>query len=146
MSKSKRRAGRRRGELSPVSAIAAGLASAIISAFALIVLLALAAYATPDPDRLVLPAAMTALYLSSFIGGIVTSLLMGGDAPCGLICGIAYFTALLLMSFFLPSGTATRTGMGVSILLHTAAPLFSLLGALCASSLLRRRSRRRRRR
>lgn len=149
MSKSKRHTKKVRNQrraASPASAIAKGLAVSLISAVLLITLSAVLLCATADPGRLTLPAALVCLYLSSFAGGLAASLSMGGDTPCGIFCGVAYFTIILLLSLVLPHGASEKLGMGLSVALHAATPLFALLGGLAATNALNSRARRKRRR
>lgn len=149
MSKSKRHTKKIRNQrraASPASAIAKGLAVSLISAVLLITLSAVLLCTTADPGRLTLPAALVCLYLSSFAGGLAASLSMGGDTPCGIFCGVAYFTIILLLSLVLPHGASEKLGMGLSVALHAATPLFALLGGLAATNALNSRARRKRRR
>ena len=149
MSKNKRhskRACKKRRDASPASAIAVGLAVSLISAVSLITLSAIIVYATADPGKLILPAALAALYLSSFFGGLAASLYMRGDTPCGIFCGLAYFVLILLLSLILPHGAAEKVGMGLSVALHAATPLFAFLGGLAATNGLNNRARRHKRR
>ncbi len=147
MSKNKRhtkKARRERRQASPISAIALGLAVSLISAVSLITLSAIIVYATADPGRLILPAALVSLYISAFVGGLAASLYMGGDTPCGIFSGIAYFVLILLLSLVLPGGTSEKVGMGLSIALHTATPIFAFLGGLAATNILGARAHKRR--
>lgn len=149
MSKSKRHTKKvrnQRRDASPASAIVKGLAVSLISAVLLITLSAVLLCATADPGKLILPAALACLYLSSFAGGLAASLSMGGDTPCGIFCGVAYFTIILLLSLVLPHGASEKLGMGLSVALHAATPLFALLGSLAATNALNSRARRKRRR
>ena len=97
-----------------------------------------------DPGSLTLPAALFSLYVCAFVGGLVASLTFDGDVLCGLLCGGAVFTVIVLLSLLLPGGAAKNIGMGASIGLHAVSVLFSLFGALAASSIVKSRSRRRR--
>ena len=135
-----------RREVSPSIAIVKGIAVSVISAVSMITLLAIIICATPDPGKLILPAALTALYISSFLGGLASSLALDGDTPCGIFCGVIYFAVILVLSLCLPGGTSDKTGIGISIALHAAAPVFSLFGALAASNMAQNRIKRKRRR
>ena len=149
MSKKTRHTKRKSGQqdaASPQKAIITGIAVSIISAVAMIMLTAIILYASSDPGKLVLPASLISLYVSSFLGGLVASFKLGGDTPCGILCGIIYFAAILILSLCIPDGAAQKVGIGMSISLHAAAPLFSLFGAIAASNITRNRTKRKRRR
>ncbi len=70
--------------------------------------------------------------LSAFFGGFVAGKReknMG--ALCGLVTGVIFLLALLLLSFFLGSGTMT---FGVRIVCYTLLLLLSTLGGLAGST------------
>lgn len=147
MSKKTRRSKRKNNQhhtASPGKAIIAGITVSLISAISMITLTAIIIFATADPGKLVLPAALVSLYVSSFLGGLTASMALDGDTPCGIFCGIIYFAAILILSLCLPGGAAQKVGIGLSIALHAAAPVFSLLGALAASSMSQSRVKRKR--
>ena len=132
--------------ITPGNAIAFGIAVAFASALCTITLTAIIICNTADPGKLILPAALLSLYTSSFFGALAASLALDGDTPCGILCGIIYFAAILILSLCIPGGAAQKVGIGASIALHAAAPLFSLLGAVAAGSIVKDRIKRKRRR
>lgn len=129
---------------SPLSAMLKGLIAAAICALLMILLSALVVFKTSDPGSLTVIAALISLYICAFVGGFVASLSLDGDVLCGVLCGGALFTVIVLLSLFLPGGASGSIGMVASIGLHTVCVLFSLFGALAASSIKKSRSRRRR--
>lgn len=129
---------------SPLSALLKGLIAATVCAFSMITLSAVVVFKAPDPGSLTVPAALASLYICGFVGGFTASLAFDGDVLCGLLCGGTIFTVIVLLSLILPGGASSSIGMGVSIALHAVCVLFSLLGALAASSFVKSRSRRRR--
>ena len=146
MSKNKHhsKSSRKNREGSPLSALLKGLVAATVCALLMILLSALVVFKTPDPGSLTLPAALVSLYICAFVGGLTSSLTFDGDVLCGVLCGGTIFTAIVLLSLLLPGGAAKNIGMGASIGLHAVSVLFSLFGALAASSIVKSRSRRRR--
>ena len=94
----------------------------------LILLSALAAYFSPDPDRLIAPLGLTSVGITAFLGGAIASRLHGGGA---LICGL--LNGSLLLVLMLPAALcfreyATAYSAGVSSLLHLGVPMLSILG------------------
>lgn len=130
---------------SPLFAILKGLIAATVCALSMILLSAVIVFKTPDPGSLTVIAALISLYICAFVGGLTASLSFDGDVLCGVLCGIAIFTIILLLSLLLPGGASGSIGIGASIALHAVCILFSLFGALAASSVKKSRSRRRRR-
>lgn len=147
MSKNKHhsKSSRKNRPSSPLSALLKGLIAAAICAILMILLSAAVVYSTPDPGSLTLPAALVSLYICAFVGGFTASLAFDGDMLCGVLCGGAIFTVIVLLSLLLPGGASSSIGMGASIALHAVCVLFSLFGALAAASIVKSRSRRRRR-
>lgn len=149
MSKKTRRAkrkGNKHHAASPGRAIISGIAVSLISAVSMITLTAIIVFATADPGKLILYAALLSLYMSSFLGGLTSSLTLGGDTLCGAFCGSIYFAIILVLSIFIPNGAAQKIGIGLSIALHAATPLFAFLGGLTATNGLNNRARRHKRR
>ncbi len=129
---------------SPLSALLKGLIAAALCALLMILLSAVIVFSTPDPGSLTLVAALISLYICAFVGGLTASLAFDGDVLCGLLCGGVIFTVIVLLSLLLPGGASSSIGTGASIALHAVCVLFSLFGALAASSIVKSRSRRRR--
>ncbi|MBQ9079825.1 MAG: hypothetical protein IJY27_02025 [Clostridia bacterium] len=137
---------KKRESSSPALAIIKGLAVSAICAVSMITLAAIIVYSTADPASFVLPAALAALYISCFAGGLASSLSYDGDVLCGVMSGAAVFVIIILLSLLLPGGASERVGTGISIALHAVSILFAFFGALAASSISRRHTKRRRRR
>lgn len=143
-SKHHSRSSRKSHSDSPLSALLKGLIAAAVCAPLMIILSAAVVCSTPDPGSLTLPAALISLYICAFVGGLTASLTFDGDVLCGLLCGGAIFTVIVLLSLLLPGGASSSIGTGASITLHAVCILFSLLGALAAASIVKSRSHRRR--
>ena len=99
-----------------------------IGAF-LLMIAALIAYFSPDPNRLILPLGLVTAGLTAFFGGLVTVRIHGHSAlMCGLLNGSLMTVLMLLVSLFF-----TSVGMGyaawLSCLLHSAFLLLSVAGA-----------------
>lgn len=71
----------------------------VLSALLLLLVFCTAAYFTEDPDSIIFPLSLCALYLSAMIGGIAAVRLSGDGIVSGLLSGIV--TALLLWLFSL---------------------------------------------
>lgn len=95
-----------------------------------ILLLSLAAYFYPDPDRIIHPLAYFAAALTAFLGGVIAKKRTGGaPALCGLINGMLLTGVMILLSFFFLSESSGYSAL-VSTLLHAAVLLLSVLGAI----------------
>ncbi len=98
-----------------------------------ILLMSLAAYFYPDPDRIILPLGYLAAALTAFLGGVVAKKRTGGaPALCGLVNGMLLMGVMILLSFFFLPHSHGYSAL-VSSLLHTALLILSVLGA-CAGS------------
>jgi len=98
-----------------------------------ILLLSLAAYFYPDPDRIIHPLAYFAVALTSFLGGVVAKKRTGGaPALCGLINGMLLMGLMILLSFFFLSESSGYSAL-MSTLLHAAILILSVLGAVAGS-------------
>ena len=124
-----------------VSSLAVGLVTSLICCLVLLIAVSIALYQTTDPDRLIRPSALTVLYCSSFIGGLVGARRYG-KAP--LICGTAVAVSFLLVTFLfslLLSPTASFDyNLPVSLALRGMAIVFSVLGAFASTKTKKRRS------
>ena len=118
---------------------AAGISIAV--SMLTLVLSAAAVYFVEYPDKFIRPISLCALYLSSFISGIITVKIVGNKLMSSLIVGgIINFLFLLTGSaFFKPSQNAW-----ISLLLHIAAVGVCFLGGLLGIRKNRTRAYRRR--
>lgn len=88
-----------------------------------------------NPNALVFPLSLGALYVSSFIAGLIATRANGGAALiCGLISGGAFMLSYMLVSLFFPSELSARYGFWISLLFHALIIVFSVLGGYAATS------------
>ncbi len=109
---------------------AMGIGGGILSACLLALIgTAVCAYSS-DPHGLILPLGLIALYLASMIGGWIT-LRCHKSAPllCGAVSGGGTLLLVFLVSLFLGKSGDSSLSLGLSLLLHTLIPFFSVLGA-----------------
>ena len=129
----------------PLSAAVKALAIDLGISLFLLLSAALAAYFTPDPNRLVLPLGLSISALSAFLGGYLTLLLHRRSA---LVCGLCF--ALLLTLISLPL-TLLLSAYGVAYpplltcTMRTSLFLISVVGAFCARHRMERVPKRKRR-
>ena len=90
-----------------------------------LILSCVAAYATDDPTSNAKPFSLIALFTSSFISGIVSIRINGGNLFFSLYNGLflTVLLALISVSFF-----ARETRFSNSLFMHLAVPLVSLAG------------------
>ena len=107
-----------------------GIGAAFGAAVALLLLAAVVAYSTDDPDRLSSPLAYAVLYLTALFGGFVSVRVRRSDALCcGLLCGAAWMGILFLASLLF-QGVLTEGIGGVWVaVLRVMTVLASILGA-----------------
>lgn len=86
----------------------------IISAVLLLLIVCAIAFSTEDPDNLIFPLSLCALYLSAVIGGIVAVRLSGDGILSGFISGLITIVLIRLLSL-LPI-PVSDTELSVSIL------------------------------
>lgn len=119
-----------KNERSLISSCLLSQAVWIISALILLLIFCIAAYATADPDSIIMPLSLCALYLSSIIGGIAAVRFSGDGIMSGLISGI--ITALIVFIFScLPlrdSGFDLPFSLILNLLVIPASVLGSLVG------------------
>ena len=132
-------------EIFSIETIRAFLITLAIGAGA-ILLLSLAAYFYPDPDRIILPLGLLAAALTSFFGGVIAKKRTGGaPALCGLINGMLLMGAMILLSFFCLPHSHGYSAL-ISTLLHAAVLILSVLGAVAGTQKPKAAMRSRRRR
>lgn len=139
MSNEARRKTKRRatgGEPDAKRSLISGFIVTAAASAVLILLFSIIVYSTPDPGKLVLPAALAAAYIASYAGGFTSAWKNRGEPlPCGLLTGGAFFVLLILLSLIIPEGTPSKISFWPSVGLHSLLIVFSLLGALSATSL-----------
>ena len=88
-----------------------------------------------NPGALVFPLSLGALYLSSFIAGLIATRANGGSAlVCGLISGGSFMLSYMLISLFFSAELSARYGFWISLLFHALIIVFSVLGGYVATS------------
>ena len=126
----------------PKKALKAFLITLAVGAGSLL-LFSLGAYFFPDPDPLIRPLALLAAAITAFVGGIVAGKIHG-NAPfvCGATNGLLLLALMILLS--LPfHQLAAGYSAWISLLLHAAVLLLSVVGAVVG---IQKRAPRRRRR
>ncbi len=71
----------------------------LISAVVLLLIFCTAAYSMEDPDSVLFPLSLCALYLSSVVGGIAAVRLSGDGLISGLLSGVMTILLIILLSF-----------------------------------------------
>lgn len=100
----------------------------IISAVLLLLLVCAIAYSTEDPDSLIFPLSLCALYLSAIVGGIVAVRLSGDGVLSGFISGLITIVLIRLMALLpLP---VSDTELSVSILCNIMILPASVIGSV----------------
>ena len=131
---------------SSIRATGIGLAATALTSAATLLFFSMIIYTTPDPGSLVLAGGLAALYVSSFVGGLIAALNDRNEPMlCGLLNGVFTFVCLILLALVLPTQRVTSLGFWASAGLHLLAVPFSALGAYAANSLIRSRTQRKRR-
>ena len=88
-----------------------------------------------NPDTLVFPLSLAALYVSAFIAGVVATRINGGAALLsGLLSGGFFMLSYMLVSLFFPAELSARYGFLASFLFHALIIVFSLLGGYAATA------------
>lgn len=71
----------------------------MIVSIALLIVFALVSYSNPDPDKLVFPLALIALYVGAVVAGIITAKRNGEKILFGgLITGLVYLLMIFMLS------------------------------------------------
>lgn len=123
-----------------------GMLSALVCALLLSLLATAIAYASADPDRLVLPLGLGVLALASVTCGLVTRRASHlSPLLCGFLGGLALLILSFVLSWLLP--TALRGGFSPAMTwgLRGGTLAFSLLGASMGANLPKKKRRPRRR-
>ncbi len=114
------------GFIPGISVLLKSVAAALISAAVLLLIFSGIAYSTADPDSLVVPLSIAALYISAGVCGLVGAKLSDGGILNGLISGIAFLAVILLLSF-IPNENGYIGGW-LSVLLHALIPVAGAVG------------------
>lgn len=122
-----------------------GLLSALASAVIMTTAVCAAAYSSSDPTSLVIPLSIAVLLISNFVGGLVTSRLANGSPlTCGLVCGAAVTSVMLITSLLLFNAKPTSRTFFESAFLHIATVCFCIFGAFIGNIKLKRNPKRKR--
>ena len=107
-----------------------GLLISVIMAFSLCGI----AFMNADPDALLTPFAFAALYVPSFLAGVI-SIRKAGEQKltCGLISGTFFMIAYMFVSLFFSENPFTPYPFIISLLLHILIVVFSVLGAFAGA-------------
>lgn len=112
-----------------ISAIRAQIVVLITAAILLTVFCAVA-YSTDDPDSLIIPLSLCALYLSAISGGIAAVRFSGDGIVSGLLSGAISMAAVFLISLLPlhPSGFDSTMGLILTALTVPASAAGSVIG------------------
>ncbi|MBQ7380002.1 MAG: hypothetical protein IJW70_10055 [Clostridia bacterium] len=113
-----------------------GLALCFTSGFATLLIGALVAYLSPDPDAWIAPLGFGAMVLSCLLGGLGVGLKNDSAIlPCSLLCGCIYVGLGLLLGLFFGSEArqSLTLGLGLGASLGIRAGLIALF---CTSAVL----------
>ena len=100
----------------------------LISAIVLLVIFSIIAYSTADPDSIIAPMALCALYISSAIGGIGAVRLSGDGIASGALSGL--FTALIVFLLSLLPFPSSGMEISKSLLFNVLVIPASMAGAV----------------
>jgi len=107
-----------------------GLAASLIFGILLLIATSAIVYATDDPTRFVLPTALTVLYISSFLGGLVSARSNRGSALlCGGLTSLMLLSLLFAASLCVSPALSADFGLPMSFGLRGIAMAASLVGA-----------------
>lgn len=137
--------------LSLLRASLKGAAIGLLLSALLALVICVSIIGTANPDALVFPMSLAALYVSAFAAGIIATHKNGGGALLsGLLSGGIFMLSYMLVSLFFPAELSAKYGFLASLLFHVLIVVFSILGGYAATAkrvspkrkaLVRRRSR-----
>lgn len=112
-----------------------GLLTFICCGLILISIAAAIAYSNSDPDTLIAPLSLAALFPAAFAGGFTTVKRTGG-APllCGVLCGGIITVFSIVASLILRSAISSGYELWQASILHGATVLFSVLGSFAGNA------------
>jgi len=112
-----------------------GAAIGLLVSVVLAVIICVAILGTPDPDALVFPLSLIALYISAFVAGLIATAKMGSSSLiCGLLSGGIFMLSYMFVSLFFPSELSAKYGFFASLLFHALIIVFSVLGGYAATA------------
>ena len=107
-----------------------GAAFSLIMAVLLGLISAALIYKTADPASFVVPAALSALYISALLGGFFASRLNGGSALlCGLLTGVILAALTFILSLPINESLSSDYKIIESLSLRTAVIVCTIIGA-----------------
>ncbi len=111
------------------AAIGTGCALCLVLLFLLVA--TLITHHAADPDKLVGPLGLAALYLAAMAAGFLITRLQGGDPLlCGLVGGAMILLLCLVLGLCLPAPEASHAGN--ALLTRLPVPVISVLSAIPA--------------
>ncbi len=114
---------------------ARGAAIGLLLSVVLAVVICAAILGLDDPDALIFPLSLAALYASAFIAGLVATAKNGGSAlVSGLLSGGIFMLVYMLVSLFFPAELSARYGIFASLLFRVLIIVFSILGGYAATA------------
>ena len=112
-----------------------GAISSIGIALILGVIASLILFKTKDPLKLIVPSALSVLYISTLLGGYIASRINKCSAMLtGLLSSLFVLLFLLFISLFIPASHSSGYGILSSISLRLALVVSSLVGAFIGIS------------
>ncbi len=114
----------------------------VISSVALLLIFCAVAFATSDPNSIIKPLSLTALYISAAVGGICAARLSGGSLLSGFISGIITALAVFLLSLIpiYKSGMNTGNALILNAFIIPAAAIGAFVGKPRAKNSKKRRA------
>ena len=107
-----------------------GAASSIGIALILGVVVSLILFNTGDPLKLIVPSALSVLYISTLLGGYIASRINKRSAAlCGLLSAVTVLFVFLLISLFIPVSHSSGYDIFGAIGLRLAVIVSSVVGA-----------------
>ena len=111
-----------------------GVAATLICCVVLLFAASAIVYSLNDPNRYVIPAALTILYVSCFLGGLVSAKCnKGGALVCGLAVAGMVLLPMLAISPLLDPSLSSEHSLPLAVGLRGIAVVFSVLGAFAGS-------------
>ena len=102
-----------------LTALIKSIAVSVICAAVLILVFTLAAFSADDPDALVKPLSLIALYISAAVGGFSCIKFCDNGILSGVIAGAALALLVFILSF-IPAGTPSGRSTAVTALMYLA--------------------------
>ena len=112
-----------------------GLLSFIGCGLVLISVAAVVAYSNADPDAIISPISLAALFPAAFAGGFTTVKRTGGSPLlCGVLCGGIITIFSIVASLLLRGTISSGYELWQASILHGATVLFSTLGSFAGNA------------